>query len=203
VGAESSPTEPSTHATKCVERNKRRALNGFEFTIHTSDFSSHLPADNKYDGDDFKAEDLYADFSGDDANTTSIYEESVIFDEENAVILLSTAFRTIPHQIHDVNINININSYHELRDFTEDSFDDNSKKRGAYYCGKCGKLKKGHICNIPSPTEELSSPTLLPFTLQAAHTTLQFPPAATPLETTFQPQVTDAAVLVIAQPVVS
>jgi len=188
--------------TKHVGQNKRRALNGnFEYSIHsTSDFSSHLLTDNK-SYSDFSG-NLYADFSDDydEPNSTSIYEESVIFDEENAVILLSTAFRTIPHGIHDVDINIDINGYHDIGmdDFGDSSFvDDNSKKRGSYSCGKCGKRKKGHVCTVPSPSE----PTFPP---QPTHTPLSQQLAATiPLQPTFPLQVDVSVPVVIAQPVVS
>jgi len=220
VSSESTTTDtsPHLHATKRVGRNKRRALSGdFEYTIHTtSDFSSHLPSnDDKTQYDDFEDEGLYDDFIDDsDEVDSTIYEESVIFDEENAVILLSTAFRTIPHHIHDVNINININSYHDLHsmgDFTgESSFDDKSKKRGAYYCGKCGKLKKGHVCTVPSPKSESESPpspSLSPLSalqsLQSTLTTLHSQlPTAIHLQPTFQPQTVEVAIPVgVAQPV--
>jgi len=86
---------------------------------------------------------------------SSFYEGGVIFEEENAVILLSTAFRTINPHISDVNININITSY-GITDFG-DSGDERSRKRGSYCCSKCGKPKKGHVCDIPSPDQSIPS----------------------------------------------
>jgi len=151
---------PSTRYAKRVDRNKRRAMSGdFDCTIHASEFSTKRsdydakPTFGDYETDELYEDDLYEDDSPIDS--TRVYEESIIFDEENAVILLSTAFRTIPEHINDVNINININSYHDMGDD-----DDKSKRRGAYYCGKCGKLKKGHVCDDPhlSPKSEIPSP---------------------------------------------
>jgi len=230
---------PRFRAAKRVERNKRRAISrDFEYTFHTtSNFSSHLASnDNKTQYDDFEDE-VYNGFIDDDGevdSTTSIYEESVIFDEENAVILLSTAFRTVPHRIHDVNININFNSYHDLHhtivDFSNDddddddghghdhdAFDDKAKKRGAYYCGKCGKLKKGHVCTIASPKYESECTIATPLSvlpLSVLHSTLttlhhaQHSPTPTPtsihLQPTFQPQAVDVSIsAMVAQPVVS
>jgi len=159
---------PNTRYAKRVDRNKRRAMSGdFDYTIHSSEFSTKRsdyntkPSFGDYETDEFYDDDSFEDESPIDS--TRVYEESVIFDEENAVILLSTAFRTIPAEhINDVNINININSFHDV-----DDDDDSSKRRGAYYCGKCGKLKKGHVCDDPhlsprpdipmSPSQPLSS----------------------------------------------
>lgn len=124
---------PSSRYAKRVDRNKRRALSGdFDYTIHASEFStkrSDYDAKPTFDEetDELYEDDLYEDDSPIDS--TRIYEESVIFDEETAVILLSTAFRTIiPEHINDVNINININSYHDV----DDDDDEKNKKRGAY-----------------------------------------------------------------------
>jgi len=144
---------PSLRPAKRLDRNKRRALSGdFEYTIHASDFLP--PKGNATRAFGSSDEEDGSDQLSDESDT-SIYEESVIFDEEVAVILLSTAFRTLPyHHISDVNINININTYHGVDDLEEEDDDDKAKRRGAYCCGKCGKLKKGHACDIPHQEEE-------------------------------------------------
>jgi hypothetical protein len=121
--------------------------------------------------------------------TSSFYEGGVIFEEENAVILLSTAFRTITPQIKDVNININITSYN-ITDFG-DSGDEKSKKRAAYCCSKCGKPKKGHVCDLPSPDQ---APTLSMQSLIQLSPSISLPPAA---------QIVPAVLPAFAQPVVS
>jgi hypothetical protein len=173
-----SPVRRDTNAN----RHKRRALNGdFECTIHARNRTKDYDTSS------------YANFLGSKIEPASIYEESVIFDEENAVVLLSTGFHTIPQQINDVNINIEISSYDEL------AFpDDKAKKRGAYYCGKCGQLKKGHLCDVPSPHAECVSPSsiqsisiqLSPVPQHSAHSPSQL-------------SYVDVAVAAFAQPVVS
>jgi len=195
---------PSLRPAKRVDRNKRRALNGdFEFSIHTSDFPTPHKGNTAKTFEDYSEDEGYANLSdeSDNIESTSIYEESIIFDEENAVILLSTAFRTIPHHISDVNINININTYHDVDDL-EESADDKAKRRGAYYCGKCGKLKKGHVCDAPpSPKpecEQSSSPVPPP-----SPTTSLLPPTTPPqlfIPSTPLPAVD---IIALAQPVVS
>jgi len=190
-----------TRYAKRVDRNKRRAMNGdFDYTIHASEFSTKRsdydakPAFGDYETDElYEDEDLYDDESPIDS--TRVYEESVIFDEENAVILLSTAFRTIP----DVNIAININSYHDMDD------DEKTKRRGAYYCGKCGKLKKGHVCDEPhtvpnpegSPNTPLSTAQPLSSISIQVSTISQLPIQSTAVDVTLP------AVGAFAQPVVS
>jgi len=199
---------PSTRYAKRVDRNKRRAMSGdFDYTIHSSEFSAKQsdydakPAFGDDETDELYEDDLYEDDSPIDS--TRVYEESIIFDEETAVILLSTAFRTIPEHINDVNINININSYHEMDD--DDDDDEKSKKRGAYYCGKCGKLKKGHVCDDPHPmpkSEGLSnapsptSPSLSSISIQVS-TISQLPLQSTAVDVTLP------IVGAFAQPVVS
>jgi len=99
---------------------------------------------------------------------SEIIEESFILDEENAVILLSTAFQTIPYPFPHSNILVNHNTYNpEDIDMSDDEFNQ-AKKRGAYSCGKCGKLKKGHACVSPG-----DSPTLTPLPSTSQCTTLQ------------------------------
>jgi len=145
---------PSGPRAKRVDRNKRRALSGDISYVHTAEFSTLQPRSGATSSNfgALETSDLYdeADDSLEEEEhccRESVYEESVIFDEETAVILLSTAFRTIPA---DVNINININSYHD----TDDEDSDKAKRRGAYYCGKCGKLKRGHACDDSTPKLE-------------------------------------------------
>jgi len=162
ISTESTPS--GTRYAKRVDRNKRRALSGDIDYIHTAEFSTLQPRGGaaRSNFGALETSDLYDEEEDDsfeeeenDCRETSIYSESVIFDEENAVILLSTAFRTIPF---DVNININFNSFHD----DEDDEDEKAKKRGAYYCGKCGKLKKGHVCDdvtTPKSEEDLSPVT--------------------------------------------
>jgi len=112
---------------------------------------------------------------------TEIIEESIILDEENAVILLSTAFQTIPYSFtHSDLISIN-NPYNpEDTDLSDDEFNQ-AKKRGAYYCGKCGKLKKGHICVSSGPGSPTSNPptTSQCTTLQLLHLSSSSPPPTT------------------------
>jgi len=201
IPAASASPSSSTRYAKRVDRNKRRAMSGdFDCTIHTSEFSpERSDRDSKAafgdeETDESYDEDLYDD---DSPIQSRIYEESVIFDEENAVILLSTAFRTLP----EVNININFNSFHDVD--SDDS--DKSKRRGAYYCGKCGKLKKGHVCDdTTSPkSEELScnsppsSPPLSSISIQVSTTVSQLPIQSTAVDVTLP------SMGVFAQPVIS
>jgi hypothetical protein len=178
----SSSVRPNTN------RHKRRVLNGgFECTIHAHNRTKDYDTSS------------YAKFLGSEIEPASIYEESVIFDEENAVVLLSTAFRTIPQQINDVNINFEISSYEvsDELDFSEDK----AKKRGAYYCGKCGKLKKGHLCDA-SPYTECLSPSSTPIPIQSI--SIQLSPV--PQHSAHSPSQlssVDVAVAAFAQPVVS
>jgi len=160
--------------TKRGERNKRRTLNA-DFTYHietrtststsssassstssspsstsstSSKKNSHIENDDENTSYDDE-EDLFME-EEEEEEEEETYEEGILF-EEDAVILLSTAFRTIPIHINDMNINININgktisnnSISCLPDIakqiinssssSEDSvFDDlKAKKRGAY-----------------------------------------------------------------------
>lgn len=173
-----------------TNRHKRRALSGdFECTIHAA--SGLSVAHSR----DYEA-GSYANFIANEIEPASIYEESVIFDEENAVVLLSTAFRTIPLQINDVNINIEISSYEvcDNRGFS----DDKAQRRGAYYCGKCGKLKKGHLCDVPSPDPECPSPSIQSISIQLS-------PVLPQLSSLSPAQLSsvDVTVAAFAQPVVS
>jgi len=186
AGGPVSPDPPDMYTAKHADRNKRRALNGdFEYTIHTSDFTTLKGAAKTFDG--VKDESLYRQYISNGGHTEST---SIIFDEENAVVLLSSAFHTIPY-ITDVNI---INTCHNVSDLEDSciqdfwSVEDTSKRRGAYYCGRCGKLKKGHVCDALSPTLEECTQTLGTLSL----------PQLTIAPT---PQVVDGGAL--AQPVVS
>jgi len=187
---EQSVAPPPVRRDTSDNRHKRRALNGdFECTIHAA--SSISVARNRTKNYDATS---YANFIGSEIEPASVYEESIIFDEENAVVLLSTAFRTIPQQINDVNINIEISSYKVSDEL--DFSDDKVRKRGAYYCGKCGKLKKGHLCDVPSPHTECSSPVSTPIPIQSI--SIQLSPAYPP-----QLSSVDVGVAAFAQPVVS
>jgi len=184
---------PSLRPAKRLDRNKRRALSGdFEYTIHASDFQPLKGSSDEEDGSGHLS----------DESDASTYEESIIFDEETAVILLSTAFRTIPHhRISDVNINININTYHGVDDLEDD--DEGAKRRGAYYCGKCGKLKKGHACDAPpSPQQEECTQPLSPATSPLSQPTISIPTTMPQLSisSTLLPPVD---IIALAQPVVS
>lgn len=129
---------------------------------------------------------------------TEVIEESIILDEENAVILLSTAFQTIPFTFSHGDIFVNhahSGAYNpEDLDLSDDEFNQ-AKKRGAYYCGKCGKLKKGHVCVSSGPVSPTSDPSPTPTTSQC--TTLQLlqlssssssssPTTDAPLQPTYQ-----------------
>jgi len=168
--------------------------------IHTAEFSTLRPRVARPTFDALETSDLYDEdddsFEEEENDCReSIYEKSVIFDEEIAVILLSTAFRTIPI---DVNINININSYHD-----EDDEDEKAKKRGAYYCGKCGKLKKGHVCDdtsTPKSEEDLSQPDSPLSSISIQVSTLEIPIQSGSVDVTLP---TVAVHGPFAQPVVS
>jgi len=155
-----------------LERNKRRALNNdYDYNLEAASQPptvtrkpSLLNESVKSEEDDLSFDDDDDDVFIDEASEDSeiIELEDGIFFEEDAVILLSTAFKTIPIHIEDmsVNMNININISGSTR-INDDAYDEEmkAKKRGArYYCGKCGKLKKGHVC-VSSP---LSTPSSSP-----------------------------------------
>lgn len=181
-----------------ANKHKRKALDGdFAYTIHAASDHTMTSPDNK----EFSichGEDLDDTFVESKMEPPS-NEEGVILDEENAVILLSTAFRTIPH-IKDV-INIKISSY-SVSNMDETEVDDKSKKRGAYCCGKCGQLKKGHICDVPSPKLlegiESSSPVSLP--IQSI--SIQLSPSVPP-QLSVHPSQISSVEIAFAQPVVS
>jgi len=173
-----------------LERNKRRALNNdFDYNLDTTttttttttkksvsrnEFVKLEEEDTSFD-DDYEEEEIYVDEASEDSEIIEL-EERVLF-EEDAVILLSTAFKTIPIHIEDLNVNMNMNMNININ-FTgnsrmscpdiakqimsDEAYDEEmkAKKRGAYYCGKCGKLKKGHVCaSSPLPTP-ISSPSM-------------------------------------------
>lgn len=168
-----------------LNRHKRRALSGFECSMHATcgiSVAHNQPKDNEANS--------YTNFIGSEVEPASIYEESIIFDEENAVVLLSTAFRTVPH------INIEISSY-EVSD--QRTFSD--KKRSAYHCGRCGKLKQGHLCDVPSPHTNLSSSPQLPIPIQAI--SIQMSPVLLPHPAHTSSELSPIDIAVIAQPVVS
>lgn len=189
-----SPLRPA----KRVGRNKRRALNeDYAYTLHDA---TQSPDDSKqsYDG----SEEEYFIDENDDEETSDIYQQNVVLDEENAVLLLSTAFHSIPG---DIDININISArYHvsEIPNYADDAAFDamTSKKRGAP-CGSCGNMKKGHVC-VPLSSAE-SSPTI---SLPASPLIIPQLPIQTPsiqLQPLFQPQTGGLlpSLVVLAQPV--
>lgn len=180
-----------------LERNKRRALNNdFDYNVdavanatHTTsttkksiphnEFVKSEEEDTSFD-DDYD-EEIFVDEASEDSEIIEL-EERILF-EEDAVILLSTAFKTIPFHIEDMNVNMNINinitgnsriNCPEIAKqiINDEAYDEEmkAKKRGAYperrniyYCGKCGKLKKGHVCASSSPiTTPAASPSLSP-----------------------------------------
>lgn len=64
--------------------------------------------------------------------STELIEENIILDEENAVILLSTAFQTIPYSLGHREILVNSSAYTpECTDLSDDEFNQ-AKRRGAY-----------------------------------------------------------------------
>jgi len=114
-----------------VERNKRRALNtDFAYNFDTptptptptaattttnTRKSSVLQQSNEYVKseeediffDDEDDEEIFVDEASEESDTFGL-EDGLLF-EEDAVILLSTAFKTIPFHINDMNMNMNIN----------------------------------------------------------------------------------------------
>jgi hypothetical protein len=193
---------PYLRPTKRVDRNKRRVLN----EDYTYDFSTppqstqHSLNDSKLKDDGFEELEDFID-ENDDVMGSSVSEESVILDEEAAVILLSTAFRTIPHmgELNIIKIDASF-SEDESTDFSNESLEDmKSRKRGAYYCGKCGKLKKGHICH-DDHSESLDQSD------QLDHSPIVSPPVSPPLQLSIDPTFQLLSSLipsVLAQPVVS
>lgn len=193
-GSASAVDTPGARCGKRVDGNKRRLSGDFDCTVHAPEFPTKRSrsGENSFGGLD--SDELYEeDFDEED----DAVESSIIFDEENAVILLSTAFRTLPEHINDVNINININRYH---DADEGSSSDKSKRRGAYYCGKCGKLKKGHVCDEPIPQSEVS-PSLSP--VPTLPELLSPPLSSISIQLSTVSQMPIPTVAAFAQPVVS
>lgn len=153
---------PYLRPSKRTDKNKRRALNpeGSMYSrpeaVYTPNLSKQRYSENDEDDEynELVDENDMESFKHED---DELYKEGVAFEEESAVILLSTGFRTIsPDHVYmnvdiDVHVDIDGADLDALSDDSVDSDDAKSKKRGAYYCGKCGKLKKGHVCAIPSP----------------------------------------------------
>jgi len=69
-------------------------------------------------------------FIDSEMESTSVYKGSVVCDEENAAILLSTAFRTIP-QINNISIDTKINDY-DIVSLEGVCSDDNLKRCRVY-----------------------------------------------------------------------
>lgn len=164
--------------------NKRRKTMLSEFGLGSSAITSTERYDTAVGGSESDGE-------------AGLYEGSIILEEEAAVILLSTAFRTIPHHFDGaVNIDINITSY-DTTDL-EGAADDKFSKRGvgAYCCSKGGRLKRGHICDIPSPEVKLNSPVI---SLPIQSINIQVSPTHS-LPTSIS---SDALPVAFAQPVVS
>jgi len=182
-----------------------------DFTLRND--TDSLPINNKYNNkirqrathsNLHSSEELAeSEFTNDRATSSNFFEEGIIFDEENAVFLLSTAFRTIPFSISNADVIAIDMDNSSFDDDLSDEFADDldpSTKRGAYYCGKCAKLKKGHVCDVPSPIlETLPTPTLTTssspspsdlspqFTLPRSNTISTQPPSQTTVpKSTFQ-----------------
>jgi len=193
--------ESSEIVKRYTNRQKRRALTSdFEYTVHSSSgLYIALPNDQN---------SLCENFMGSKVEPTSIHKENTIFDEENAAILLSTAFRTIPQCINDANINTKISGY-DPADLESVYSDDTAKRRGAYYCGECGKLKKGHMCDVASspPQNECPGPAssaLVPIqSINIQLSTVLSQLSVHPLPQVSPSDVTLPAVVAYAQPVVS
>jgi len=185
---------PYLRPSKRVDRNKRRVLNEdytYDFSTTSPQPSQQTSNDSKLKDDGFEELDDFID-ENDDEIDSGVSDEGIILDEETAVFLLSTAFRTSPY-INNLNlfkIDASFSDDDEIIDFSKESEEDmKSRKRGAYYCGKCGKLKKGHVCHDqsdPSHQSPDASPSLQPSDL--------------PLEPTFQ-MVQSLMPSLIAQPV--
>jgi len=160
-------TTPYLRPSKRVDRNKRRVLNedySYDFSTTPSPQSSQTTNDNKLKDDGFEELDDFID-DNDDEIDSGVSDEGIILDEETAVLLLSTAFRTNNLNIFKIDASFSEDD-DEITDFSKESEEDKSKKRGAYYCGKCGKLKKGHVCPDPSDQSPVTVPPLqsdLPF----------------------------------------
>jgi len=192
--AENINTLNTLRPSRRVERNKKRALNtDFDYNVDTMTTTTTTTTttrkaihhefvkseDEDILFDDEEDEEIFVDEASEDSEIIEL-EDRVLF-EEDAVILLSTAFKTIPIHIEDMNMNMNINinitgngkinCLPEIAKqiINEEAYDEEmkAKKRGAYYCGKCGKLKKGHVCasspiQTPSPSP---SPSMGPISV--------------------------------------
>lgn len=78
---------------------------------------------------------------------SSVYKGSVLCDEENAAILLSTAFHTIP-QINNLSIGTKISNY-DIVSLGGFCSGDNVKRCKVYNCSMCKQLKKRYTCDSP------------------------------------------------------
>lgn len=152
---------PYLRPAKRTDNNKRRALNA-EVSMYSRPDAVYTQNMNdskqRYGEDDDNDEEEYNDLVDENdaynKHDDDLYQEGVAFEEESAVILLSTGFRTISpdHVYLDVDMNIHVRvAGTESDEDSVDSDDAKLKKRGSYYCGKCGQLKKGHMCAISSP----------------------------------------------------
>jgi len=108
-----------------AKRSKRRSLNeDYSYDLTDSDLY-----DSKGSSEGSEEEEYYID----EDNATNIYNESAFLDEENAVLLLSTAFHSIPQDIID----------------------------GDYHVEAIGAYNRDQQTPSPSPSSPASPPTSL------------------------------------------
>jgi len=155
---------PYLRPSKRTDKNKRRRLN-MEDSMYSRSYAVCTPPNMRDNKQRYSEDDEYNELvdendvepfnknsSQDDEE--ELYEEGIEFEEESAVFLLSTAFRTISpdHVYVDVDIDVHVGVVDGAEvDAESDDSDSKLKKRGGYSCGKCGQLKKGHMCTSPSP----------------------------------------------------
>jgi len=191
--------------TKMEMRAKKRSLNAdFDYSFSTKNRTSKKANNNNNNNKEnvqnshFISLDVVDDTISSSSDGSISSEEELnnnfIFEEDNAIFILSTAFRTKNNNYNSINsitttanintgnnftfnlittttaspalrvpspsdfaeiksdsLNLGDISFVESPGYSEDSGDKNKRKRGAYLCGKCGMLKKGHVCPNPSP----------------------------------------------------